>query len=432
MNKRKHARVATLSLVGRTIRLLAGPITLLIISKQLSSAEVAFYYTFFSVISMQQLAELGMGHVIKQYISHAYKLDIANIWTKDSKLEIRKYFYFSMLWFLGVSVFVLIIVGLAGYYYFSLSTSSISWQGAWLGLVVASAISTFLSPIQFFIDGIQQQEKLLFANIISSFVNAFALWACLIYGAGLYSISISLFLSTLALYVVVFPTFKYWFKKIKIDNNKIDYKSVLMKILPLLSKVSLVWGLGFLFWNGFNLVSFSSIDVNDAGKIIFAIALARAGFGIAESITQGQTTIFSNLISENKYVIARSEFSKYCNISMCLLVVGYALFYLVWYLFPSFYIFNKIPSKLIVFEIFVFFIIQLYKTLRTNFIRNFKVEPFVKPSIFEALSLPIVFYIGIKFNVEIAFVMSILVIVIGFIWALWIEKKFIGSNVNAE
>lgn len=45
-----------------------------------SDAEMSFYYSFFNVIAIQQMLEMGFGFVLKQYIAHAYKHDFTGQW----------------------------------------------------------------------------------------------------------------------------------------------------------------------------------------------------------------------------------------------------------------------------------------------------------------------------------------------------------------
>ncbi|WP_199482311.1 hypothetical protein [Vibrio owensii] len=411
MIKGKNARVAVLSLTSRAIALLAAPITLLVISKELSVEELAFYYTFFSIIAMQQLAELGIGHVMKQYISHAY-IEKTGEWLDTSKSEIKGYFKFSLFWFFGVAVFILSVVGVSGDLYLSLSESSIDWRSSWWMLVLVSSIATLSAPVKLFLDGIQKQETLLKANTVSALSGSVVLWICLMNGVGLNSIALST-LATVSVFVLMTsPTLLRTIKLLKGVVSTENQKSVLRKILPLLTRVSIVWGFGFLFWNSFNLVSFAVLEPDAAGKVIFAIALAKAGFGIAESITQGQSTILSNLIANDNKEKAVYVFSQYQKASIALLLTGYACFFGLWELIPSFYLFDKVPSKEIVLQIFWFYAVLLVMTLKNNFIRCFKIEPFVKQSVLMSSSLPVIYYLSSKFVNEFSFSICSLMIVV--------------------
>ncbi|MCD9539151.1 hypothetical protein [Photobacterium carnosum] len=422
----KNFKVAGLSSISRAVKIFIAPITLLVISKKLSSEELAFYYTFFSLISMQQLAELGIGHVIKQYISHAYILDLDGNITNNAKKEIKGFYQLSKFWFDGVALFLLIVVGISGYYYLSLSNSNINWNIPWVLLVFSTAISTRIMPIQLLLDGTQNQVIIQKVNIYSSIINSVVLCFMLYIGCGLYSISIAIFLSFIMMYIMMVKSSVFFNIKKEILEYDIfiDLKKIFSDVFPLLSKVSIVWALGFIFWNSFNFISFSLLNIDDAGKIIFAIALAKAGFGISESLTQGQSTIFSNLIGNKKEVEARVIFKKYFKVSIIVLLIGYISFFIFWNIFPDFYIFNKLPNKLIVSQIFLFHFILLYMIIINNFIRCYKIEPFIKQSISMSVFLPVIYYISLKIDVNYAFLSSSILIVIVYFSAKKIHKRY--------
>ena len=395
MIKDKNARVGFLSLLSRIIRLLSGPVTLLIISKELNSEELGFYYVFFSLISMQQLAELGIGHVLRQYISHSY-YEKNGCWEIESIIKIKNYFKFSIIWFFCVSIFIVLFVGFAGYFYLSLNNSSVNWEYPWVFLIAVTAMNNIMTPIKTLIEGVQKQEVLIKSQLIAGVFGSIVLWLSVYLGYGLYSISISSLITAFISFSLLYKPYKKiscYFEKV---NCNFYFKIVFFEIWPLLKNVSIVWGVGFLFWNTFNLVSFRFFEPFKAGEIIFGYTLALAGFNIAESITQGQMSIFSNFIGNNKIEIAKLLFKKYMIISMTILILGYFLFIAVWYLIPGFYIYNKIPSIAFMIQLFLYFIILLYKTLLNNFIRCFNVEPFVKTALIESLLLPFLFIIGIK------------------------------------
>ncbi|WP_241573051.1 hypothetical protein [Vibrio parahaemolyticus] len=422
MIKNKYARVAFGSLLGRAIKLVAAPVTLLVISKQLSSEELGFYFTFFSLVSMQQLAELGIGHVMRQHISHAYLVD-NNKWNRKSKEEIKAYFYFSLLWFLCVALFMLTIVGSAGWWYLSLSDSSVDWNSAWWLLILVSSLATLVSPFTFILDGTQRQELLIKANLISSLLGSLSLWASLSLGLGLHSIAVSSIVTSVSLFITIWPTIMSYFKVFNSLDSKVNIKDTFFRVWGLLKKVSIVWAFGFLFWNAFNLISFQIYDPDYAGKIIFAVALARMGFGVAESITQGQMTIFSNLISSGDISSARDNFKKYSKISIFILVSGYTMFIGIWQAFPEIYIFDKLPSKEITIQVFVFFLVLIFLTLRNNFVRCFKIEPFVKQSIVMNSLLPIVYYLSATYT-SYSFLLCALFLICVLIYANRIHKEY--------
>ncbi|MEF1200561.1 hypothetical protein QTO12_08390 [Vibrio owensii] len=405
----KGAIIASYSLVAKSIKLLAAPVTLLIISKELSSEELAYYYTFFSLISMQQLAELGIGHTMKQYISHSYKFD-GDIWSSVSKAKIKAYYKTTNNWFYGVSIFILFIVGISGYFYLNVSVSSINWMIPWFFLVLASALNTLITPMIILIDSTQNQEKVQQAKLISGLTSSVVLWLSLGFGFGLYSVGVSSFTTLLMNYILLNKSKFEIVSKLNQIPDCYTQRDILNEIWPLLSRVSIVWAGGFLFWNSFNLVIFGTLDAAVAGCIIFAFTLAKVGFGVAESMTQGQMTMFSNLITNNKQDEAYCIFNKYLRFSMLVILFGYMTFFAVWFIFPYLFIFDKMPSNIIMIQCCVYFFILLFKTLKNNYVRCYKVEPFVKTALFESVISPLLFYIGVLYFGDYLLIPSIVMI----------------------
>ena len=123
--------IAIQGLISQSARILIGPITLLVISKELSVDEMFFYFSFFNLIALQQLAEAGVGFVLKQYISHDFSLNDNGEWSQSSREKIRSLFNFSIIWFLVVALFILIFIGLGGLIFYSDYTGDIDWKKPW-------------------------------------------------------------------------------------------------------------------------------------------------------------------------------------------------------------------------------------------------------------------------------------------------------------
>lgn len=425
--KNKTADLAVLSIVGRAIRVLAAPITLLIISNKLTTEELAFYYTFFSLVSMQQLAELGLGQVMRQSISHAYEVDENNILTKSSILNVTGYFKLTVVWFACVSFFILIIVGISGYLYLDLTDSNVLWKGPWWTLVVSSSLATLLTPISILLESCQKQRVMFRVNIIVSFIYSITLWAGLLYGLGLYSVSYSIITSTISMLFFIFLPTAEIIKQIKSYWQIVNLKTVFYGVFPYLSRVSIVWACSFFYWNAFGLVSIPLYGAEVAGKLLLAVGLAKAGFDVSKSIVQGQVTLYANMISKNKTFQAKKEFKKYAIISFSILILGYGLFFVVWHWFPDFYVFNKIPSKSIVIQLFMYYVILLIQTNCNNFVRCYKIEPFVPQYVVLAIGVIPAFYIsGIYISDYPFLACSLLLLMVVFYNFKKVYSKYIG------
>ncbi|MBL0460969.1 MULTISPECIES: polysaccharide biosynthesis protein [Aeromonas] len=416
MSKYDGLSISLFSALANGIKLLAGPITLLFISKNLNSEQIGFYYTFFSLVAMQQLAELGLGHTLKQFIAHAYKLENGT-WISESKAKIKGYVSFGFKWFAVVALFLILVVAPAGWAYYSDYTGTVNWLSPWLMLIGVSALVTSLIPIQILLDATQNQKRVYQAQSVSALVNSVAIWVLISLGAGLYTIPLALIASNTVFYVLLSPLVRPFYQALLDVKVSANLFSIFKELWPLFSRVSIVWAVGFLFWNGFNLISFKIYDADFAGKVIFTIALARAGFGLAESLFSSQITVISYKIAQGHIQHAQQYAKKYQLIALLILVLGYSAFCILTQLWPSFFLVQKTVDLEYTISIFLFFILNLILIVQNDFVRCFKVEPFVLVSIFKGILVPLSFYIGNELGFKIYLYPPVLIMVISIVWS---------------
>ena len=63
-------RAIALTLINRGWIIIAGPLSVLFIIRELTPLEQGFYYTISSVLGLQVFFELGLGFVVLQTVSH--------------------------------------------------------------------------------------------------------------------------------------------------------------------------------------------------------------------------------------------------------------------------------------------------------------------------------------------------------------------------
>ncbi|MEJ8679050.1 hypothetical protein P0C22_10885 [Plesiomonas shigelloides] len=419
----KHRSIATAAFISQALRVISGPLTILFVARNLTSEEMSFYYSFFNVIALQQILEMGLGFVIKQYISHEYKIDQERNWLNCSIANVKSYFIFASVWFFVIALFVLGMVGLFGIWFFSSYQGDIVWQSPWWAIVVITSITTLVTPIQFLLEGCQQQLILYKARVFSALVSALSLCISLYYGAGLYSVAVSLLCSNLALYLFIYkPSAELLNKLFSVSSSK-TIRKTLAEIWPMLSKLSVTWVMGYFLWNSFNLIAFKFLPLDLAGRVGFTLSLARAGLSIAESLVASQTTIYASQISDGKIDIAKANFEKLMLLSCAVLFSGYLLYLLAAIGFSDFFIFSKaLPIKETVW-VFIYFLLLLPVLLQANFCRCFKREPYFYLSMFVNIQVPIVFLITCYYIRQPSFEYLLLFSIFVFFWSCKIYKK---------
>lgn len=380
----KSDNIALLSLFSSSVKFLVGPLTLVIVSTLLTIEEIGFYYTFLSIVAAQEMMEFGLGNVIRQYYAHS-----------NNKTDVSRYYTFSLVYYASMSVLFLIIGEVIGLIVFGGYEGKVEWFIPWTITVCAAAIKNLTLPISAYLDGVQLQEKLQRANIWSSVFSSIVLWGSLWFGFGLYS---------LALYMISFSAFfisqtvSEVLKEKLICFNIEEIKLTLFELWSLLKKTAIVWVIGYLFWNGFNLISFGLKGAEFAGVIGFSIALARAGVNISNSMFINQTTFISRLISDGHISESVKILKKYLLVCTVFLIVGFFTFSLLKVFFQNLPIVNKTVDAIELVIMFLYFTILSVMIIVNTYVRCFKIEPFVWLSLFNGLFVPFSYVISLNFD----------------------------------
>lgn len=420
-----YKTISMLSVCFSSIRVFIGPVTLLVLAKKMSSEELGFYYTFFSLTAMVQLLEVGMTGVLKQYYSHAYGHSEKN----ESGQKISNYFIFSIYWYLTLSMIFFVLGTVVAYVMFKDYHGSIQWHIPWFLLLLVSCISLMILPINAMLDGTQKQHLLIRANIVSQLMVAFSLWLMIYFGFGLYAMGISQFIGGVIFLLSIYIFNKYKWDFIKIRRSDFSFRGVFLELWPLLKKTSIVWFLGYFYWNGFNIISFKYLGPITAGYIGISLSIMRAGQNIAISILNAQMTLYANNIAKGYINEAKRIFDKYFILSMSLLLLGYGCFYILYVVKPDFFLFKKVLPIDQMIYLSVFFIFTFITSATEIFIRCFKVEKFVVTQIINSIFTPLLFLLAIHYNFK-YFSLPILSVAIVSVLTIYISKCFYSGYKN--
>ena len=374
---------------------------------------MGFYYTFYSFATMAMLFEVGVGYVLKQFYSYEVTLDEAGTIYSEGRRNINHIFKFSLHWYALVSILYSLCIGIGGAIYFSDYQGTVQWQAPFYLLVLMSGFRVFLNVFDSFLDGIQRQELINAIRLYSTLFSAIALWIAIYVGANLYSVAISQFSSGFVILILIHK-YKNSFSSIVDNRLTLDYsfKSQFKKIFPLFGRTSVVWFFGYFFWNGFTLIAFKVYGAEFAGRVGLSVSIARGGFDVANSFLINQRTILANKIANNKTKEALKIFTRYFFLSSIILLSGYCLFITTWLMFPDFYIFNKLLPMQLVITLLFFFVITLIFTATSNFVRAYKVEPFVLISIYNAFCIPFFFWLSYIYQLENIFLLSVCALIV--------------------
>lgn len=154
-------RAIAYNVLARLCSAIAGVVTVLLIARFLTPHEQGYYYTFFSLVALQVVFELGFGFVVLQLAAHERARLVI---TPDERIEgdaiahsrLASVLKMSIRWYSVAAVLMVTTLLPAGIYFFGRGehpTIALSWKAPWALLVVAAALNLLMSMIASFIEG---------------------------------------------------------------------------------------------------------------------------------------------------------------------------------------------------------------------------------------------------------------------------------------
>jgi hypothetical protein len=188
-------RAIALTVLARGWSALAGVVTVLLIARFLNPVEQGYYYTFFSLVALQVVFELGFAFVIIQMSAHERALLTL---TADGEFRgeerahsrLASVLKTSVRWYTVVAVLMLVTVLPAGFHFFASHQQPgvpIGWRVPWATLVVASVITFQLDPVCGFLEGCGFVSNIAHMRFLQALVGSVLAWAAMLTHHGLFS-----------------------------------------------------------------------------------------------------------------------------------------------------------------------------------------------------------------------------------------------------
>lgn len=188
-------RAIAFTVLARGWSALAGVVTVLLIAHFLTPSEQGYYYTFFSLVALQVVFELGFAFVITQMAAHErahLSLTEEGLVKGDERAHSRlaSVLQTSVRWYTVVAILMLATVLPAGLYFFGTHAQhgmTVGWKWPWISLVVASAITFQLDPVCAFFEGCGFVSNIAQMRFVQAAVGSILAWTAMLTHHGLFS-----------------------------------------------------------------------------------------------------------------------------------------------------------------------------------------------------------------------------------------------------
>ena len=382
------------TLLSRFWTLTSGLLSLVLITKFLSIDSQGFYYTFFSIVAIQTLFELGLTYTITQLIAHemaGLKINIDGVLdgSKREKARLASIAVQSTKWFLVATFIFIISAVIFGCIIFSkkYSTTVEVWMPPLILLIVFSGLKLFITSLEGVFEGVGHITIVAKTRMFSTIFGTIFLWGSLITENGLYGPA-SMTLAS-ALYCIF--KYKKSFKKLLLDilhtsskEHKVEWKK---EIWPLQWRMAISWGSGYFIYQTFNPIIFYILGAEDAGKFGMAMTIANVIVSIAAAWIFPKVAMVSTYTAQQKNIDLKSLFYKMIS-SAVLMALIFSIGSLFCYLIAlklGLSIVSRLPSIIVIIGILLGVILSQPVSVVALFVRAKKFDPYVKLSIISAL-----------------------------------------------
>lgn len=199
LTKLKHwtglDRAIAFTLLARFWSAFAGVVTVLMIARFLTPNEQGYYYTFFSLVALQIIFELGFAFVVMQLAAHerarlTFTEDgrVEGDWVAHSRLAsiLQK----AVRWYSVAAVLMAVTLLPAGWYFFSAhqqAGAGVGWKSPWCLLVLASALTFQMDPVCAFVEGCGFVSQIARMRLLQALLGTVLSWTAMATHHGLFS-----------------------------------------------------------------------------------------------------------------------------------------------------------------------------------------------------------------------------------------------------
>jgi hypothetical protein len=193
-------------MVFRVWSVVSGPLNAALVVALLGPAAQGAYYTLTALTRWQSFLELGFGSAVQQLVSHASAADVSvegaekqgNVASVDSASGADRVDGLARLavrWYVFMAVILALVMPVGGYWWLSHQDLPSGWEGPWLLLALATALSVLVLPAWPLLEGTGRVAEVYRFRLNQSMAGRVSGWITLPF-AGLWALSVERLVNT--------------------------------------------------------------------------------------------------------------------------------------------------------------------------------------------------------------------------------------------
>jgi O-antigen/teichoic acid export membrane protein len=380
------------SLLAQGVRLLTGPLTMVLMLKYLTPEMQGYAYAFGSVLAISIFLELGFSQNILQFASHEFaKLSL----TAERKLlgdgvALSRLTSLARLSFKYYGI-AAILLGLAtilggGWFFRTSKDVGVSWELPWLIACVGTALSLVLNPCWALLEGCNQIAEVHRFRFLTSFVSFALTVIAYVSGFGLYVAPLVLLAVLVISAIYLFVRWGNFFRSFlkKPTQGVISWRR---EMWPFQWRIGISWMSGYLLFSIVVPIIFRQVGPAAAGKYGFTMSLVGSVASAAGSWSNTKLALYGMLVAREDWQELKVLWRKSTLYSFLFAVMGSTAMIMVLYVacpyFPE--LEERYAGTVVAIMLSLCMIAQNFINSSAYLLRAFKKEPYMWPSVIGAI-----------------------------------------------
>jgi len=330
-------RPIAFTLMARFWSATAGVLTVVLIAHFLTPHEQGYYYTFYSLVALQVVFELGFSFVVLQLAAH----ECAGLaFTADGRIEgnpvalsrLASVLQKSVRWYsVGAALMVATLLP-AGLYFFAAhqhADLAVAWKAPWCLLVVVAALRLQFDPVCAFVEGCGFVWQIALMCLCQSVFGTLLAWTAMATKHGLYSPAMLIlgqgavqlaFVSRADLRRMLMRLLHH-----PVGGNSVGWRD---EIWPFQWRIAITWLSSYFITQLFNPILFVYQGPIAAGQMGMSLSIASSIGTVGLAWMSTKSSPFGNLIARGEIPALDRLFFRTLWQSMLLLATTAAGFFL--------------------------------------------------------------------------------------------------------
>jgi len=298
------------TVLARSWSALSGLLTLALIARFLSPTEQGYYYTFYPLVNLQIIFELGFSVVILQMASHeAVHLTLHRDGRVDGPARhaarLASTLGKALRWYSTAALLLLLVLLPAGEHFFATHTIAshavVHWRGPWIVAAVATTFTFLLDPVFSFLEGCGYVPEVARARLAQAVTGSALGWSALALHHGLFAPGCIIGGQAVAGIAFLFTRRGLLRTLLRLPVAAADGISWRADIWPFQWRMAISWVCGYFTFQLFTPILFARWGPVEAGRMGMSLNIAGAISAVSIAWMNTKAAPFGQLIALRRF-----------------------------------------------------------------------------------------------------------------------------------